>query len=252
MCPCATSPALPAAESSFVPHLSPAGHAHVPPAPWQSHLLAPHPSVDLHACGSCLQDMLISFLPHGEATYFHPPKLAYLIRTGGWPHLLSLQSDCLGRPGVGTVCCCHHNVPDEMWEPPVKGFCNHNCHILPPLLPPAAVLFGCGTLLALTAYRVLGSALSLLGGLASISCSLLLPTAFYALLSWRRLGVPAKLGLGALLAVGVALVVLITSSNICDLLERCRERHSHSGGSGNGDSLLPGGGPLAGLLPVHG
>ena len=30
------------------------------------------------------QDMLISFLPHGEATYFHPPKLAYLIRTGAW------------------------------------------------------------------------------------------------------------------------------------------------------------------------
>lgn len=144
------------------------------------------------------------------------------------------------------------NVLDEMWDPPVKGFCNHNCHVLPSLLPPAAVLFGCGTLLALTAYRVLGSALSLLGGLASISCSLLLPTAFYALLSWRRLGVPAKLGLGALLAVGAALVVLITASNICDLLERCRERHSHSGGSGNRDSLLPGGGPLAGLLPVHG
>jgi vesicular inhibitory amino acid transporter len=145
-----------------------------------------------------LQDMLISFLPHGEATYFHPPKLAYLIRT---------------------------------------------------------VLFGCGTLLALTAYQVLGSALSLLGGLASISCSLLLPTAFYSLLSWRRLGAPAKVGLVALLAVGVALVGLITASNLCDLMERCRERHSHShsgsNGSGSG-SWLPWGGLLAALLPPEG
>lgn len=119
---------------------------------------------------------------------------------------------------------------------------------LPPLASPSAVLFGCGTLLALTAYQVLGSALSLLGGLSSISCSLLLPTAFYSLLSWRRLGVPAKTGLAALLAVGVALVGLITSSNLCDLLERCRERHSHSGGS-KGDRLLPWGGPLAAVLP---
>lgn len=34
---------------------------------------------------SPLQDMLISFLPHGSATYFHPPKLAYLIRLGVRP-----------------------------------------------------------------------------------------------------------------------------------------------------------------------
>ncbi|KAI7835542.1 hypothetical protein COHA_010558 [Chlorella ohadii] len=147
-----------------------------------------------------LQDMLISFLPHGEATYFHPPKLAYLIRL---------------------------------------------------------VLFGCGTLLALTAYRVLGSALSLLGGLASISCSLLLPTAFYSLLSWRRLRLPAKAGLTVLLAVGVALVGLITSSNLCDLLESCRERHSHGGSSSSGSnggssSWLPWVGLQAALLQSQG
>lgn len=104
MCPCVTRPALPAAESSLcltsrrqgmLMSLLPNGKAtHVP-----------HHSVDVHACGSCSQDMLISFLPHAEATYFHPPKLAYLIRTGGWLNLLSLQSGCLGLPGIGTVCC---------------------------------------------------------------------------------------------------------------------------------------------------
>lgn len=83
-------------------------------------------------------------------------------------------------------------------------------------------LFCAGTALALTAYDVLGSALSLLGGLGSISCSLLLPTAFYARLAWPRLRAPARTGLVLLLGLGAALVCLITGTNLCDLSAPCR------------------------------
>ncbi len=154
-----------------------------------------------------------------------------------------------------------HVVPRDVLPLPVsRQTCTHPASLPSrPPSPPTAVLFGCGTLLALTAYRVLGSALSLLGGLASISCSLLLPTAFYSLLSWRQLRLPAKAGLTVLLAVGVALVGLITSSNLCDLLESCRERHSHnvgsrgsSGSNGGSSSWLPWVGPQAALLPLQG
>ena len=209
--------------------------------------------------------MLISFLPHGEATYFHPPKLAYLIRLGACRlQLLAVYS------AYGGSCMSALPREDSLHPPACLHCCTFSgrlfyCRLAPTLLPsllpplpasPITVLFGCGTLLALTAYRVLGSALSLLGGLASISCSLLLPTAFYSLLSWRRLRLPAKAGLTVLLAVGVALVGLITSSNLCDLLESCRERHSHGGSNGSsgssGSSWLPWVGPQAALLPSQG
>lgn len=100
--------------------------------------------------------------------------------------------------------------------------------------------------LALTAYRVLGAALSLAGGLASITCSLVLPTAFYARLAWGGLRWPARTGLAALLAVGVALVLLITGTNICDMLgQRCHLRQHHASGS-SGDAAV---GAWVPLLP---
>lgn len=169
-----------------------------------------------------------------------------------WPLAQLLPLMLMSAVAVTLAICCLHCFRTAPPPPPPSA---HSACLppLPPLSSPPAVLFGCGTLLALTAYQVLGSALSLLGGLASISCSLLLPTAFYSLLSWRRLGLPAKTGLAALLAVGVSLVGLITSSNLCDLLEHCRERHSHSGGgSGSGNSLLSWGGPLTAVLPGSG
>lgn len=102
----------------------------------------------------------------------------------------------------------------------------------PPVLASAIRLglFGAATLLALTAYQVLGATLSLLGGLASISCSLLLPTAFYASLSWRRQGWAARAGLAALLALGAALIALVTTTSLCDMTQRCG---AHHGGGGN-------------------
>lgn len=104
-------------------------------------------------------------------------------------------------------------------------------------------IFGAGTALALGAYAVLGSALSLLGGLCSITCSLVLPTAFYLLLSWRYLRWPARIGLGAMLALGLALVALVTAMNVCELVQSCRSHHMRgnaAAGSGWGALLLLG------------
>ncbi|KAL4428159.1 hypothetical protein ABPG75_002248 [Micractinium tetrahymenae] len=84
------------------------------------------------------------------------------------------------------------------------------------------VLFATCALLALTAYDALGSVLSLLGGLCSITCSLILPTAFYSLLAWPRLRTPARVALLALLALALSLAALITAQNICFMVPACR------------------------------
>lgn len=78
---------------------------------------------------------------------------------------------------------------------------------------------------------MLGSALSLLGGLCSITCSLVLPTAFYLRLSWGRLAWPRRAGLLAMLALGAALVCLVTGMNVCELLPACREGYLRPGGA---------------------
>lgn len=52
------------------------------------------------------------------------------------------------------------------------------------------------------------------------------PTAFYAALSWRRQGWAARAGLVALLALGEALVGLVTAMSIHDM------RRQHPGGGG--------------------
>lgn len=59
-------------------------------------------------------------------------------------------------------------------------------------------------------------------GLCSITCSLILPTAFYSLLAWPRLCTPARIGLLALLAVSLALATLITAQNVCFMVPVCR------------------------------
>lgn len=96
--------------------------------------------------------------------------------------------------------------------------------------------------LALTAHRVLGATLSLAGGLASLSCSLLLPTWFYASLSWQHLRWHARAGLVALLAGGGSLVILVVGSNVCDMVGGCGSHHS----SGGGAAVAGGGATVAG------
>lgn len=85
-------------------------------------------------------------------------------------------------------------------------------------------IFAAGTALALGAYSALGAALSLLGGLCSITCSLVLPTAFYLLLRWRQLRWAPRAGLLATLSLGLGLVLLVTAMNVCALLPRCHAR----------------------------
>ena len=70
------------------------------------------------------------------------------------------------------------------------------------------------------AYSVLGVVMSLVGGFCSISCSLLMPSLFFAVLYWGQLCSARRVGCGALLTVGVLLVVLIVSSDVTDLFER--------------------------------
>lgn len=91
-------------------------------------------------------------------------------------------------------------------------------------------LFVAGVGLSFCARSVLGCVISLVGGLCSISCSLLLPTAFYSLLAWRDLRWPARAGLAALLLGGVALVCSITLQNLLDIASHAR--HQEDGREG--------------------
>lgn len=79
------------------------------------------------------------------------------------------------------------------------------------------LLFAVAALLALTVYSSLGSVLSLVGGLCSLTCSLLLPSAFYTLLAWRQLRWPARVALSTMLLLGLSLISLITATNLWEL-----------------------------------
>ncbi|PSC72470.1 Vacuolar amino acid transporter 1 [Micractinium conductrix] len=117
-------------------------------------------------------------------------------------------------------------------------------------------LFAVGVLLGLTAYDALGAALSMLGGLGSISASLVLPTTFFALLAWRGARPATRVALAALLLLAGGMVVLITGMNVCDLVPRCAAARrswdlaAHApwvgrgggGGSRNGGGSRQGGG----------
>lgn len=70
------------------------------------------------------------------------------------------------------------------------------------------------------AYAVLGVLMSLVGGFCSVSCSMLMPSFFYAVLHWTEMSTARKLGCWALLSCGVLLVVLIVSSDVSVLIQR--------------------------------
>jgi hypothetical protein len=56
-----------------------------------------------------------------------------------------------------------------------------------------------GGMLGAQAYAVLGNVMSLVGGFASISCSLLMPALFYLILFWKELSRLRRAGACALL-----------------------------------------------------
>ena len=70
---------------------------------------------------------------------------------------------------------------------------------------------------ALQAFAVLGNVMSLVGGMCSMCCSLLLPSLFYLILYKEDLSLLKKCGVVVLLLCGVALLVLIVVQNIQDL-----------------------------------
>lgn len=70
----------------------------------------------------------------------------------------------------------------------------------------------------LQAFAVLGNVMSLVGGMCSMCCSLLLPSLFYLILYKHELSLTHKCGVVLLLLCGVALLLLIVVQNLQDLL----------------------------------
>ncbi len=68
------------------------------------------------------------------------------------------------------------------------------------------------------AFAVLGNVMSLVGGMCSMCCSLLLPSLFYLILYKEELSLLRKCGVVVLLLCGVALLLLIVVQNMQDLL----------------------------------
>lgn len=71
--------------------------------------------------------------------------------------------------------------------------------------------------MCLQAYAVLGNVMSLVGGLCSMCCSLLLPSLFYLVLHRHDLTLLRKCGIACVLMSGVALLVLIVYQNFATL-----------------------------------
>lgn len=70
----------------------------------------------------------------------------------------------------------------------------------------------------LQGFAVLGNVMSLVGGMCSMSCSLLLPSLFYLILHRHELSLTRKSGVVLLLLCGVALLLLIVVQNLQDLI----------------------------------
>ncbi|KAL3142963.1 hypothetical protein ABBQ38_003248 [Trebouxia sp. C0009 RCD-2024] len=80
------------------------------------------------------------------------------------------------------------------------------------------LIFAAGGLTAYAAFAVLGNVMSLVGGMCSMCCSLLLPSLFYLILHKHELSLIRKIGVILLLLCGVALLLLIVVQNLQDLI----------------------------------
>eukprot|EP00887_Chlorella_sp_A99_P000056 scaffold16.g56.t1 len=105
---------------------------------------------------------------------------------------------------------------------------------------------------SVVAYDMLGQAMSLLGAVASIACSLLMPVGFYLSLTWAEQSRARRAAHIALMAAGLLLMVFVTTENVRAILREHEEKEEARHGLGAGPlppplaALLPGG---AGLLP---
>ncbi|GAB4818922.1 hypothetical protein N2152v2_005968 [Parachlorella kessleri] len=85
-------------------------------------------------------------------------------------------------------------------------------------------VFLLGVAISYSSQSFIGVVISLVGGLCSISCSLVLPTAFFCFLAWKDLNVKSKAGLSLLLLVGVGLVCSITAQNLCAIISHAHQQ----------------------------
>ncbi|KAK9821002.1 hypothetical protein WJX74_000120 [Apatococcus lobatus] len=95
------------------------------------------------------------------------------------------------------------------------------------------IVFLLDAAVGILAYRQFGNILSLVGGLCSITCSLLLPSLCFLLLYWVEIGWAKRCGIMLIMIVGGALLVLITSDNLKAILAPPQHHVSHF-------ELLPG------------
>ncbi|KAK9786278.1 hypothetical protein WJX73_008874 [Symbiochloris irregularis] len=81
-------------------------------------------------------------------------------------------------------------------------------------------VFLVGNCIAFAAYSLMGNVMSLMGGICSMCCSLLLPSSFFMLLYWRNVKPSVRWAVFGILTGGLALMVLITIENVLDIRHR--------------------------------
>lgn len=60
------------------------------------------------------------------------------------------------------------------------------------------------------------------GALCAMNSSLLMPSAFFLILSWAELGPARRAGTATLLALGLALLIMIVAQNVQSLIAQAR------------------------------
>ncbi|CAL5228951.1 g12183 [Coccomyxa viridis] len=153
-----------------------------------------------------------------------------------------LVSACILVNAYTTYPCLILVIQDMLWSV-LPGLERGGCHRQPRKSVATAVrllLFAVGCCIAFAAYKVLGNVMSLVGGFASLSCSLLMPSLFYLILFWKELARGSRAGVITLLVMGVALLVLITGQNAWDIAQKA--------GGGSEDSSRQGG-TLGSFIP---
>lgn len=104
------------------------------------------------------------------------------------------------------------NVPSQNWWPRISP--RHRQFGI------RVAIAGSAMAVAVTARDNLGSVLSLVGGACSMATSLILPVLFYIKLSWAGHGKVGRVALGALLALGVYLLVQVTYQGAREMVQQ--------------------------------
>lgn len=89
-----------------------------------------------------------------------------------------------------------------------------------PFLPPTALFEGPGDVCPGVAqgFDVLGAVEGLIGGMCSMTCSLLLPVLLYTTLKWPRLSTRARAALVALIGLSVVVLLLVIAVSVYSMV----------------------------------